>query len=135
MIDMPEEKRKNLKILVVDDESQVLEVLQSLLEAEGFMTRGAVSGAAALETVCSFLPHIVFLDIKMPEMDGIECLKKIREMAPETVVVMVSGMATLDMAKQSLRYGAFDYIEKPFNFEHIREVVRQISVTHFIDIL
>ena len=135
MIDMPEEIKKSLKILVVDDEAQVLEVLQSLLDTEGYSTKGAVSGEAALEALCSFLPHIVFLDIKMPGMDGIECLKKMREMKPDTVVVMISGLATLDMAKESLEFGAFDYIEKPFNFEHIREVVRQVSITHFMDII
>ena len=135
MIETTAEKRKQLKILAVDDESQVLEVLLSLLDTEGYATKGAVSGTVALEEICSFLPHIVFLDIKMPEMDGIECLKKIREMKPDTVVVMISGLATLDMAKESLEFGAFDYIEKPFNFEHIRDVVRQISITHFMDIM
>jgi DNA-binding NtrC family response regulator len=135
MVETTVEERKNLKILVVDDEIQVLEVLQSLLDTEGYVTRGAGSGAAALEMIREAPPHIVFLDIKMQEMDGLECLKKIREAEPNTVVVMMSGIATLDMAKKSLEFGAFDYIEKPFNFEHIREVIQQIFITHFMDVI
>ena len=124
-----------LKILVVDDEPYIREVLQQLLETEGYETRSADSGFSALEAVHDFSPHIIFLDIRMPEMDGFQCLRRIKECAPHSQVVMISGFATLEMARRSLEIGAFDYIEKPLSFDHIREVIRRITRTKFMEFL
>ncbi len=135
MVETTEVGRKSLKILVVDDEPHIQEVLQQLLETEGYATRSAGSGADALELIHEFTPHIVFLDIRMPEMDGIQCLRRIKELEPKAEVVMISGFATLDMAKRSLEIGAFDYIGKPLSFDHIRDVIRQIAITKFVELM
>lgn len=127
--------RKTLKILVVDDEPHILEVLQELLETEGYETRTADSGFSALAAVRDFSPHIVFLDIRMPEMDGIQCLRRIKEAKPGAEVVMISGFATLEMARRSLEIGAFDYIGKPLSFDHIREVIHHITITKFMEFM
>ena len=135
MVETTEVGRKILKILVVDDEPHIREVLQQLLETEGYVTAGADSGAEALELVREFMPHIVFLDIRMPEMDGIQCLRRIKEIEQNVEVVMISGFATIEMAKRALEIGAFDYIGKPLSFDHIRDIIRQISITKFVEFM
>ena len=127
--------RKTLRILVVDDEPHILEVFQQLLETEGYVTNTADSGYSALAAVGDFSPHIVFLDIRMPEMDGIQCLRRIKEADPGAEVVMISGFATLEMARRSLEIGAFDYIGKPLNFNHIRDVIRHITISKFVELM
>ena len=126
---------KTLKILVVDDEPHIREVLQQLLETDGYETRTAESGFSALSLLRDFSPHIVFLDIRMPEMDGIQCLRHIKETDTMAEVVMISGFATIDMARRSLEIGAFDYIGKPLSFDHIRDVIRRITIMKFVEFL
>jgi DNA-binding NtrC family response regulator len=127
--------RDTMKILVVDDEPHIREVLRELLATDGHDTQTAESGYAALSAVKEFSPHIVFLDIRMPEMDGIQCLRRIKEFDPDIAVVMISGFATLEMARRSLEIGAFDYIGKPLSFDHIREVIRQIAISKFLEFM
>jgi DNA-binding NtrC family response regulator len=127
--------QKHLKILVVDDEPHIRKVLQELLETEGYETRTADSGFSALSVVRDFSPHIVFLDIRMPEMDGFQCLRRIKAAGSGAEVVIISGFATPEMARRSLEIGAFDYIGKPLSFSHIREVIHHITVTKFVEFM
>jgi len=135
MVEAAEIGRQKLRILVVDDEPRIREVLRELLDIEGYEVREAESGLAAIELIREFSPHIVFLDIRMPEMDGIHCLRMIKKMYSAAEVVMISGFATIEMAKRSLEIGAFDYIGKPLNFDHVRNVIRQIAVTKFVEFM
>jgi len=128
-------ERKRLKVLVVDDEPQIREVLQMTLDNDGYETDTADSGETALDVIGKFHPNIVFLDIRMPDMDGIQCLRRIKEISPEVEVIMISGFATIQMARRSLEIGAFDYIGKPLSFDHIREVIRQITITRFVELM
>jgi len=120
---------------VVDDELRIREVMQQLLADEGYDTETADSGGAALRKMPVFRPHLVFLDIRMPDMDGIQCLRKIKKMGFGSEVVMISGFATIDMVRRCLEIGAFDFIGKPLSFDHVREVILQIAITRFAGFL
>jgi YesN/AraC family two-component response regulator len=92
-------------------------------------------GENALIAVEENNPNVVLLDIRLPGMDGITTLKRIKEKNPETQVVMISGFATINIAKQSLEFGAFDYISKPLNFNHLKNVIQQIKLSKYLDSL
>ncbi|MCD6307959.1 MAG: response regulator [Candidatus Latescibacteria bacterium] len=130
-----EDLDKPLKIMVVDDEENIREVLESFLESEGYDVISAESGAGALSALEYDEPHIVLLDIRMPDIDGIQCLRRLKEVNEDIQVVMMSGFATLQMAQKSLEIGAFDYIRKPLSFVHLKEVIQQIRITKFLEMM
>lgn len=111
------------RILVVDDEPQVGEVLRDLLTEFGYVVEVAVRGAEALKIVPVFQPNAVLLDLQMPEMSGVEVLNHLRRDYPLLPVIMVTGNADPDVARDMLVRGAFDYIRKPFSFEVLARVV------------
>ncbi len=110
---------EKLKILVVDDESAIRDTLRMILEFEGVEVLEAEDGYKALEIVKRKDVDVIILDIKMPGMDGIECLSKLREIGNDAPVVMISGHATVNSAIESIKLGAFDFIEKPLQKERI----------------
>jgi two-component system, NtrC family, nitrogen regulation response regulator NtrX len=112
------------KILVVDDEDGIRKVLGQLLEYEGHEVRTAAHGGEALSVYPAFLPDLTFLDVKMPRMDGLEVLTRIREEHPGAVVVMISGHGTIDTALEATRRGAYDFLEKPLDTDRILLVMR-----------
>ena len=71
----------------------------------------------------------------MPDLDGLQCLKMIRERFPAVQVVMMSGFATIQMAESSLKHGAYDYINKPLCFDHLKAVIRHIQQTNFLEMI
>ncbi len=107
------------KLLIVDDEKSIRNALVQVFEYEGHEVRSASDGVEALEAVASFRPDVVFLDVKMPEMDGIEVLARLREDDPSTVVVMISGHGTIDTAIEATRKGAYDFLEKPLDTDRL----------------
>ena len=106
-------------ILIVDDETSILQSLEGILSDEGFETIGVESGAQALEKVGEVVPDLVLLDIWMPGMDGIETLEKIKKSYPNLQVVMMSGHGTIETAVKATKMGAYDFIEKPLSLEKI----------------
>jgi len=135
MVDTGGEEEKTLKILVVDDEPNVLDVIQSFLENEGYEVLVADSGASMMDSLEKTKPNVILLDIRMPDIDGLQCLRIIKDRYPGIEVVMMSGFATVQMAKKSLEIGAFDYIGKPISFNHLKEVIQQIKITKFLELL
>lgn len=111
------------RILVVDDEPQVGAVLRDLLVELGYVVETAVRGAEALQIVPVFQPDAVLLDLQMPEMSGVEVLDHLRRDHPLLPVIMVTGNANLDVARDTLTRGAFDYLRKPFNLDVLDRVV------------
>lgn len=111
------------RVLVVDDEADVRALLEDFLAPKGYRTRSVADGTAALREVMHEAPDLVLLDIDMPGLGGIEALRAIRGIAREVKVIMISGKASLDTAKLALAYGAFDYIAKPFDLDHLSEVI------------
>ena len=102
------------KILVVDDEDIVRTSCSRTLSPEGYEVRLAKNGVEGLKMASEERFDLVLTDLKMPDMDGIEVLRIIREKWPETAVIIVTGYQTVDTAVKAIKLGAYDYIEKPF---------------------
>jgi two-component system nitrogen regulation response regulator NtrX len=107
------------RLLIVDDEKSIRDALVQVFEYEGHQVRGAEDGMDALKSAKEFHPDIVFLDVKMPGMDGIEVLRALREHDPSTLVVMISGHGTIDTAVEATRQGAYDFLEKPLDTDRL----------------
>ena len=115
-------------ILIVDDEVSILNSLSSILEDEGYDVSVAKSGMEALRHCAISPPELMMLDIWMPEMDGLETLKRLRELVPSTQVMMMSGHGSIETAVKAIKLGAYDYIEKPLSLENVT-----LRVKHALD--
>ena len=114
------------KVLVIDDEESVCSSLSSVLEDEGFEVYRALDGKEGLALFDRERPRIVFIDVWMPEMDGLEVLQKIREKAsPDTVLIVISGHGTISTAVEAVKMGAHDFLEKPLSIEKVLEVINR----------
>src|SRR3977135_3746535 len=107
------------RILVIDDEAAIRDSLRMTLEYEGDEVRGAGTGQEGLALAERDAPDLVLLDVKMPGMDGIEVLERLRNMNESVPVVVVSGHGTISTAVEATKKGAFDFIEKPFASERV----------------
>lgn len=103
------------RILVVDDERGMCEFLRFLLQEEGYEVDIAHSGDQALEKVKESKFQLILADIKMPGLDGLEMLRKLREADEDTVVIVMTGYSSLDTAIKAIKYDASDYLTKPFD--------------------
>ena len=101
------------KILLIDDEPDIVRVLGISLKADGYEVIPALSGAEGIEAFVKNKPEIVITDIKMPGMDGIEVLEKIKDLDPNTEVIIITGHGDIDNTIEALKYGASDFINKP----------------------
>ena len=117
-------KSNAARILIVDDESSLREVLSIMLHREGYQVDTAVDGEQAASRLRSRSYDLVISDIRMPRMSGLELLRMIKEHTPETVVVMITAFSTSDEAVEAMKKGAYDYITKPFNNEEIKQIVK-----------
>ncbi|MBU0633449.1 MAG: sigma-54 dependent transcriptional regulator [Candidatus Omnitrophica bacterium] len=116
------------KILLVDDETDLLEWLSVVLEKEGYSVCCASSGQEALEWFKKEAFNMVISDIRMSPMDGIELLKKIKIINPEVIVLMITAYASVDTAVSAFRYGAYDYLLKPFKLDEIKLVIKKAAI-------
>jgi two-component system nitrogen regulation response regulator NtrX len=104
-------------ILIVDDEPAIQKALRDVLEDEGYRVGAVGNGPEALKVIADEAPDLVFLDIWMPRMDGLETLAELKRLRPEATVVMISGHGTIETAVKATRLGAWDFIEKPLSLE------------------
>ena len=112
------------RVLVVDDELGPRESLRMILKPR-YDIATADSGEAALTTLTTFHPDLVFMDIKMPQMDGIELLQRIKRSDPSIEVVMITAYASLETVKNALTHGAFEYLIKPFSRHDLEDTARR----------
>ena len=115
----------SLHVLVVDDEQDLRDGAERILTRMGFSVSTASRGAEGLEIIYAEPVHIVFLDLKMPGMGGMEVLAKIKEFNQKIMVIVVTGFATIDTAIEAMKKGAYDFIPKPFEPDSLRMVVRR----------
>jgi len=112
------------RILVIDDERSIRNTLKDILEYEKYVVELAEDGSKGIEKVKGAEFDVVLCDIKMPGLDGIEVLEHLVEIAPDTPVVMISGHGNIDTAVDSIKKGAFDYIEKPLDLNRLLITIR-----------
>lgn len=113
------------KLLAIDDERLLVEGLEKVLEKRGFDVRFALSGKEGLEQLANDIPDVVLVDLRMPEMDGLEVLREIRKKHPELPVIVMTAYATVQTAVSAVKEGAFDYIAKPFTNDQVEIVLRR----------
>ena len=118
---------KKLHILILDDEPIVGERLKPALEKEGYQVETFVDPNKALARIGDKEFDIVVTDIRMDEMDGIEVLEKVMARSERTKVIMITGYATIEVARESLTKGAFDFIAKPFKLKEIRSAINKAA--------
>ena len=111
------------KILVVDDEVEACNVLEEFLSAKGHDVHIALDGPTAISTFKDVNPQLVFLDMIMPGMGGLDVLKEMKEMDPDVTVIMVTVVTDHEQAKKSLELGAYDYITKPVDLNYLENVM------------
>jgi two-component system nitrogen regulation response regulator NtrX len=112
------------RVLVVDDEKGIREALKQVLEYEKIEVQTCPTGGDALRLYAEFRPHLVFLDVKMQGMDGLETLRQLRELDPRAQVVMISGHGTIQTAVEATQLGAYDFLEKPLDTDRILLTLR-----------
>lgn len=111
-------------ILIIDDQKLIRSSLKVALEKEAYAVRLARSGAEGLGIVREHDVDLVLLDIMLPDLDGIDVLKKIKEIDPDIIVIMMTGYGTIESAVQAMKHDAFDYISKPFKAETITTILK-----------
>ena len=114
----------NRRILVVDDEQGIRAALGQLLEYEGYEVKTVGNAVDAIAEYEKFKPHLVFMDVKMAGIDGLEALKRLRQLDARAVVVMISGHATIQTAVEATQLGAYDILEKPLDTDRILVTLR-----------
>lgn len=114
------------RVLIVDDEEDIVEVLQDRLEAYGFVVTSAGTGLEALEKLSRERFDGIFLDIRMPEMGGMEALEEIRKRDRKIPIIIVTSSSTREIALEAVTRGANDYILKPFEWEELKAKIEKV---------
>jgi two-component system response regulator AtoC len=115
-----------LKVLVVDDEEDIAEVIQDRLEAYGFAVVTAGNGLEALKKLSMEKFDGIFLDVKMPEMGGIEALEEIRKRDREIPIIIITSSSTREAAIEAIAKGANDFVLKPFEWEELKAKIEKV---------
>ena len=116
-----------LRFLIVDDEQSIRRLCMTVGEGLGFVCAEAETAEAALESIESMPPDIVVTDLKLPSLSGADLLRKIKEQMPRTEVAIMTGHGSIESAVDAMRQGAYDYIEKPFRVEKLRQLLQRMA--------
>lgn len=117
------------KILIVDDQYGIRILLNEVFQREGYTTYQATNGMQALEIVRKHRPDLVLLDMKIPGMDGIEILKRLKEIDPDIKVIIMTAYGELDMIQETKELGAIMHFAKPFDIDDLRTAVKKHLVS------
>jgi DNA-binding NtrC family response regulator len=107
------------RILIIDDEENICTMLADFLEDRGYETFQANTGEDAMRLIKEARPHLILLDIRMPEMSGVDMLGRIRQVDREVVIIMITAYHDIDIAQQALKNGASDFITKPIDLDYL----------------
>ena len=111
------------KVLIVDDEIEVCNALEKYLSLKGYEVETAQDGATAIVLAYTFNPKVVLLDIMMPKMGGLDVLKRMRNIVPESAIIMITALNDNEIGKLSFNLGAFDFITKPINLNYLESAI------------
>jgi CheY-like chemotaxis protein len=115
----------NPRVLVIDDEPVIIKSCDRVLAHEGIEVEGVTSGRDGLERARSSLFDVVLLDLKMPDMNGMEVLRRIKQTKPEVTVIIITGFPSVDTAIEAFKLGVIDYVPKPFTPDELIETVNR----------
>lgn len=121
---------KRTNVLVVDDQDDFRVPLVKRLQKRNFTVRGVQGGRAALEMMDQDPADVVLLDLRMPDMDGLDVLQMLKQSHPATQVVVLTGYASLESAQTAQRLGALDYLMKPGNLDEILSKINEVARSH-----
>ena len=110
---MEKDKKENIKVLLVDDEEEFVRTLSERIQLRDIGSKVVLDGEKAVESLEEEIPDVMVLDLKMPGMNGIEVLKKVKEAYPQVKVVMLTGHGSEKDEEEARKLGAFDYLQKP----------------------
>jgi DNA-binding NtrC family response regulator len=116
-----------LRFLIVDDEQSIRRLCMTVGQGLGFLCAEAETAEAALESLESTPPDIVVTDLKLPSLSGADLLRKVKEQLPRTEVAIMTGHGSIESAVEAMRLGAYDYIEKPFRVEKLRQLLQRMA--------
>lgn len=118
------------KILVVDDERNIQSILKEVLSEEGYSVVTAGTGKGCMDAVNKEFFDAIILDVKLPDIDGISIIENIKKTSGESEIIVISGHATIEMAVEAIKRGAYDFIKKPLSLEKVRIVLRHAIEMH-----
>ena len=116
---------EEIKVLLVDDEPHFVKLLAERLEGRGFNVETAGGGSEAIDKAKGEPYDAIVLDLLMPDMDGLETLKQLKEMNPDLQVILLTGHGTIDKGVEAMKLGAMDFVEKPADFQELLEKIRK----------
>ena len=122
---MEKDKKENIKVLLVDDEEEFVRTLSERIQLRDIDSKVLLDGEKAAESLEEEIPDVMFLDLKMPGMNGIEVLKKVKEAYPQVKVVMLTGHGSEKDEEEARKLGAFDYLQKPSGLEGIIDSIKK----------
>ncbi len=117
---------KDYRILFVDDDKDILMMVEQYLQMQGYDITTVNSGLKALDLVRDQDIHIIFTDYKMPEFNGLELLAAVKQYKPEIEVIIVTGYGSMESAVQAMKFGCYDYLQKPFKLDHLKLIIDRI---------
>jgi DNA-binding NtrC family response regulator len=112
------------KILIIEDDKAIVDVLRMILEHDGYTIDYALNGQNGIDKFRQVFPDVVLLDIKMPRMDGIEVLQELRKIDERSIIIMISGHGNIETAVQTTKLGAYDFISKPFDVDRLKLTIQ-----------
>src|SRR5437016_4111169 len=113
-------------ILVADDDSSIRSLLRQLLSDEGYSVAEAATGVEVVDKVKEASPDLVIMDVRMPELDGIEALSRVKASSPKTAVLIMTAFGSSNAAIRAMELGAYDYVTKPFELDKISHSVKRV---------
>lgn len=120
---MIENKYDNIRVLIADDEIEFASTLVARLQLRKFKTAMVTTGEAALTVAAEYLPDVLLLDLKMPDLDGLEVLARVKENYPDLKIIILTGHGSFEIGHEGMRLGAYDYIMKPVELNLLIEKI------------